>query len=129
MTYFEPRGIRQETVDAFASYLVRIRDLQSKNYNNYNLGFPYMAPETGDVVGYEIRGYKGFKSKAAGTNSSSAAWIVDMSNRQDPLEVKNVYFAESGYDIMAFYQFNRQRLRIWKVPFLCRLVGRSPTSR
>ena len=110
MTYFEPRGIRQETVDAFAPYLVRIRDLQSKNYNNYNLGFPYMVPETGDVVGYEIRGYKGFKSKAAGTNSSSAAWIVDMSNRQNPLEVKNVYFAESGYDIMAFYQFNRQRL-------------------
>ena len=109
MSYFEPRGIRQETVETFAPYLSRVRDLQS-SYSNYNLGFPYTLPDTGEVVGYEIRGYKGFKSKANGTDSTKGAWIVDMSDRQNPLGVKNVYFAESGFDIMAFYQFNHQKL-------------------
>ncbi len=110
MSYFESRSIRRETVEDFAPFLKRIRDLQAKNYNNYNLGFPYTMPETGEIAGYEIRGYKGYKSKAAGTNSSKAAWIVDMSGHHNPLDVKNVYFAESGYDIMAFYQFNRLKL-------------------
>ena len=109
MTYFEPRGIRKDTVEDFAPYLVRIHDTRS-SYTNYNLGFPYTMPDSGKVVGYELRGYKKFKSKAAGTNSTEGAWIVDMSDRQNPLGVKNVYFAESGFDIMAFYQFNRQRL-------------------
>lgn len=110
MSYFEPRGIRQETVEAFAPALVRIRDLQAKNYNGYNLGFPYTMPGTGEVAGYEIRGYNKFKSKAAGTNSTDGAWIVDMSDHRNPLDVKNVYFAESGFDIMAFYQLNRLKL-------------------
>ena len=110
MTYFEPRGIRQETVEAFAPFLSRIKDLNAKNFNNYNLGFPYRIPGSDDVVGYEIRGYKGFKSKAAGSNSSTAAWIVDMSGNNNPLDVKNVFFAESGFDIMAFYQLNHQNI-------------------
>ena len=110
MSYFEPRGIKQETVNDFAPFLFRIRDLQSTTYNNYNLGFPYTKPDSGEVTGYEIRGYKKFKSKAPGTNSTSAAWIVDMSGSKNPLAIKNVFFAESAYDIMAFYQFNRQKL-------------------
>ena len=110
MSYFEPRGIRQETVEAFAPFLTRIKDLNAKNYNNYNLGFPYKVPGSDEVAGYEIRGYKGFKSKAAGTNSSSAAWIVDMSGNDNPANIRNVYFAESGYDIMAFYQANHQNI-------------------
>ena len=109
MSYFEPRGIRQETVEAFAPFLNRVRDLQS-NYSNFNLGFPYTLPDAKEVVGYEIRGYKKFKSKAAGTNSTQGAWIVDMTEGRNPLDVKNVYFAESGFDIMAFYQFNRLKL-------------------
>ena len=109
MSYFEPRGIRQETVEVFAPFLVRIKDLQAKNYDNFNLGFPYKVPGSDEVAGYEIRGYKGYKSKAAGTNSSSAAWIVDMSDG-NPDSVKNVFFGESGYDIMAFYQLNRQKI-------------------
>ena len=99
----------QETVEVFAPYLSRVRDLQS-SYSNFNLGFPYTLPDTGEVVGYEVRGYKGFKSKANGTDSTRGAWIVDMSDHQNPFGVKNVYFAESGFDIMAFYQFNRQKI-------------------
>ena len=91
-------------------YLNRVRDLNATKFTNFNLGFPYTLPETGEVAGYEIRGYNKFKSKAAGTNSTQGAWIVDMTESKNPLDVKNVYFAESGFDIMAFFQFNRLKL-------------------
>ena len=96
--------------EAFAPYLNRVRDLNATKFTNFNLGFPYTLPETGEVAGYEIRGYNKFKSKAAGTNSTQGAWIVDMTESKNPLDVKNVYFAESGFDIMAFFQLNRLKL-------------------
>ena len=103
MTFLTPRGISQETLMTFAPYIVRIRDLEMENYKNYNIGFPYREPGKDVVVGYEIRGFNKFKSKATGTNSSTAAWIVDMTPYGNPRGVENVYFAESAYDIMAFY--------------------------
>lgn len=110
MSYFSRRGITEETVRVFSPFLCRIKDLNATAYGNYNLGFPYTKPGAVKVLGYEIRGYNGYKSKAAGTNSSSAAWIVDLSNKANPLDIRNVYYAESGYDIMAFYQANRLKI-------------------
>jgi hypothetical protein len=110
MSYFSSRGITKETACVFSPFLCRVKDLNATAYNNYNLGFPYTEPGSVKVLGYEIRGYNGYKSKAAGTNSSSAAWIVDLSNKANPLDIRNVYFAESGYDIMAFYQINRLKI-------------------
>ena len=46
-----------------------------------------------------------------GTNSSSAAWIADFTKEQ-PDNARNIYFFESGYDAMAFYQVNRSRLNL-----------------
>lgn len=109
MAQFARRGLTAETVRTFAPFLVNIK-YKNTAYPYPNLGFPYREPDKEDVVGYEIRGYNGFKGKAAGTNSSSAAWIVDFSHGKDPFAVKNVYFAESGYDIMAFWQANKERL-------------------
>ena len=48
--------------------------------------------------------------KAAGTNSSTAAWIVNFSSKSNSKDIRNIYIAESAYDIMAFYQANRVRL-------------------
>jgi hypothetical protein len=110
MSYFTRRGITEETARVFSPFLCRVKDLNMSSYDNYNLGFPYTKPGNTKVLGYEIRGYNGYKSKAAGTNSSSAAWIADLSNHQNPLDICNVYFAESGYDIMAFYQANRLKI-------------------
>lgn len=110
MTFLTPRGITKETLEAFSPFIVRIRDLKMESYRNYNIGFPYREPGKDDVVGYEIRGFNKFKSKATGTNSTTAAWIVDMSPYGNPRGVENVYFAESAYDIMAFYQVNRLKL-------------------
>lgn len=58
----------------------------------------------------EIRGFGSFKSKAAGTNSTTGAWIADLSRGGTPMDIRNVYFAESAYDMMAFYQLNHLRL-------------------
>ena len=110
MNYMLPRGFSEETVKTFAPYIVRLMDKKSANFKDFNLGFPYREPGKDEVVGYEIRGYNKFKSKATGTNSTTAAWLVDMSSNENPMAVRNVYFAESAYDIMAFWQANRLKL-------------------
>ena len=110
MNYMLPRGFSEETIRTFAPYIVRLRDNQSENFKDYNLGFPYRVPGQDEVVGYEIRGYNKFKSKATGSNSTTAAWIVDLSLNKNELAAQNVYFAESAYDIMAFWQANRLKL-------------------
>ena len=123
--YLEKMGYKQEPFDpsrydvqpitehlknCMAPFIVRLRDKQSENFKDYNLGFPYRVPGQDEVVGYEIRGYNKFKSKATGSNSTTAAWIVDMSLNKNELAAQNVYFAESAYDIMAFWQANRLKL-------------------
>lgn len=106
---FDQRSLNSGTVERFAPYLVRIKNIHFAT-SYWNIGFPYRQAGGDKTEGYEIRGSKGFKMKAAGTNSSTAAWIVDFSDKSNPQDIKNVYFAESAFDIMAFYQANRERL-------------------
>lgn len=110
MAFFSPRGISEETVGVFAPFLRRIRDREVVKFRPFNLGFPYTEAGKEQLQGYEIRGYGQYKSKAAGTNSTTAAWIADLSGTDNPHAIANVYFAESGYDSMAFYQANHLRL-------------------
>lgn len=110
MPFFSQRGIREETVEVFTSFLRLVRDKEATKYSLFNLGFPYTVAGKDKVLGYEIRGFGHYKSKAAGTNSTTAAWTADLSGSDNPHAIDNVYFAESGYDIMAFYQANWQRL-------------------
>ena len=110
LQFMAPRGFNLFTAETFAPYIVRIRDTQSESYKEFNIGFPYRVPGNDEVVGYEIRGFGQYKSKATGTNSTTAAWIVDLSSFENPRAVRNVYFAESAYDIMAFYQINHKKL-------------------
>jgi len=110
MMYMQPRGFSKETLRMFAPNIVRIKDTKSERFSDYNIGFPYREPGKDEIVGYEIRGYGNFKGKVSGTNSTTAAWIVNLSDVDNPMAVRNVYFAESAYDIMAFYQANRMKL-------------------
>ena len=57
-----------------------------------------------------MRGYGGYKSKAAGSDSSSSAWVADLSGG-NWLVVKNVFFCESAFDAMAFYQMNQNLMK------------------
>lgn len=106
---FSLRGISKDTVRVFAPFLSLIRDRRNNKFDGYNIGFPYTSADGDDVKGYEIRGHGGYKSKAAGTDSSSSAWVADLSgdNRE---AVRSVFFCESAFDAMAFYQMNRPRL-------------------
>ena len=79
MAFLTPRGFTVDTLKVFAPHIVRIRDRESQTFRDFNIGFPYREPGGTETVGYEIRGFNRYKSKAAGTNSSTAAWIVDLS--------------------------------------------------
>lgn len=105
---FSQRGIADETVRSLAPFLSLIRDTKNENFDGYNIGFPYTESAESGIKGYEIRGMGGYKSKAAGTNSSSAAWVADLSGG-DGSTVRSVFFCESALDAMAFYQINRTR--------------------
>ena len=105
---FSGRGLSDETVRRFAPFISLIRDKRNGSFDGYNIGFPY-TDTGGQVKGYEIRSYGGYKSKAAGTDSSSAAWVADFSGG-NPEAVRSVFFCESAFDAMAFHQMNRSRL-------------------
>lgn len=105
---FRQRGLSDETVRWFAPFISLIRDRRNGNFDDYNIGFPYTGAD-GQVKGYEIRGYGGYKSKAAGTDSSSAAWVADFSGGNSEA-VRSVFFCESSFDAMAFHQMNRSQL-------------------
>lgn len=107
---FAQRGISQETVHEFAHHIHRIKDLTQSQFNYYNIGFPYTKAGEEKAIGYEIRGFGTFKSKAAGTDSSNGAWIADLSTGKDPANIKNVVFTESAYDAMSFYQANKHKI-------------------
>ena len=92
---FAARGFNSDTFNAFRPFVCEIRDRSNDSFKGYNIGFPYRVAGQDQIEGYEIRGSKGFKSKAAGTNSSTAAWIADFSN-DNPLGVKDVFFMESA---------------------------------
>lgn len=116
------RGFSDATIAAFDNSVVMIKDKSNKNYDGFNIGFPYTNPETMALTGFEIRGNKGFKSKASGTDSANSAWIAEFP-KEMPNAIRNVYFFESGFDAMAFYQINRAKLS--NMPFALVSVGGS----
>lgn len=107
---FQQRGLSDETVRTFAPFIRLIRDRKNENFDGYNIGFPYTNGENDQVRGYEMRGYGGYKSKAAGSDSSSSAWVADLSGGNQQA-VKNMFFCESAFDAMAFYQQNQSLLK------------------
>lgn len=114
---FGERGLDKVTANVFAPFVKAIRDVRNTKFTGYNLGFPYTIPGNDHIEGYEIRGAKGFKGKATGSNSSTAAWIADFAQRNG-LPPKNVYFFESAFDAMAFYQRNNASLDIRSSVFI-----------
>ena len=111
MGIFEDRGLSQETVRLFERHIAIVTDQKNKN-GLPMIGFPYREPGfSSDLAGYELRGDRGFKGKAAGTNSTTAVWTAGIhSALNNPQMVRHVYFCESAYDAMSFYQANRAKI-------------------
>lgn len=105
---FSQHGLSDDTVKALSSHISLIRDKRNEKFDGYNIGFPYTNGIDDAIKGYEIRGHGGYKSKVTGTDSSSSAWVADLSNGNNGM-VKSVFFCESAFDAMAFYQMNRMQ--------------------
>ena len=111
MGIFEDRGISRETVSLFERHIAIVTDQKNRN-GLPMIGFPYREPDfNADLAGYELRGDRGFKGKASGTNSTTAMWTAGIhSALNNPQMVRHVYFCESAYDAMSFYQANRAKM-------------------
>lgn len=116
---FAERGISKETVSVFAPHIEVVKD-QKYKFGMPMIGFPYReAGFKDDLLGYELRGEKGFKGKAAGTNSRTAMWIAGIpSALNNPQMVERVYFTESAYDAMSFYQANQEKIDLTHSAFV-----------
>lgn len=104
------RGFSKESVSDMGDSIILIKDKNQKNFDGFNIGFPYRNPQSNEITGYEIRGGNGFKSKAAGTDSTNSFWFAEFGAAGN--SIKNVYLFESSFDAMAFYQMNKVRVSL-----------------
>ena len=110
MKFLLPRGIDKETADLFRNSFEMIRDKEGKA-DFKNLAFPFRRPGEEEVVGYEIRGFRGFKSKAEGSDSTHGCWMAYLGDTpQRDRYISELHFAESALDVMAFVQLNKDNL-------------------
>ena len=115
--YFKSRGIDLYTQYAFHRNFCLATKKRDDGLRYTNLAFPMTLPKDPEkTVGFEERGRacadgsSGYKGKAEGSNSSEGLWIASPAGM--PLsEAKHVYWFESAFDAMAYYQLHRDRNR------------------
>lgn len=115
--YFKSRGIGLDTQHAFSDhFFIAMREASNgKTYSN--LSFPLRKPaDLTTIVGLEVRGRANsegktmYKGMAAGSNASEGMWIACPSG-EALAKAKDVYWFESAYDAMAFYQITKNELK------------------
>lgn len=110
--FFKSRGINAKTQKAFGSYFCKASKEVEEGIIYKNLSFPLTIPGRSDIVGFEERGMgrtdgKSYKGKAAGSNSSEGLWIASP-NDTKLSEARQVYWFESAYDAMAYFQIHEK---------------------
>lgn len=108
--FFKSRGISVPTQKAFKSYFCKATKEVDNGMIYNNLSFPLTIPGKEGVVGFEERGMmrqngQSYKGKAAGSNSSEGLWIASP-NDTELSKASHVYWFESAYDAMAYYQIH-----------------------
>lgn len=115
--YFKSRGIALDTQCAFRdNFFIAMREASNgKTYSN--LSFPLRKPtDLSTIVGMEERGRANaegkvmYKGMAAGSNATEGLWIASPSGEALD-KAKDVYWFESAYDAMAFYQLAKNELK------------------
>lgn len=131
--YFKHRGIDLYTQYAFHRHFCLATKHREDGLQYTNLAFPLTLPDDMEkVVGLEERGRprmdgsSSYKGKAEGSNSSEGLWIASPAGM--PLsEAKHVYWFESAYDAMAYYQLHQaQNKELRKAVFVS--TGGNPTA-
>ena len=132
--FFKHRGIDLYTQYAFHKDFCLATKHRADGLTYTNLSFPLTLPEdTGKTIGFEERGRprmdgnSSYKGKAEGSNSSEGLWIA--SPARTPLPVaKHIYWFESGYDAMAYYQLHQKENKdLRKAVFVS--TGGTPTEK
>lgn len=131
-SYFKNRGIALDTQRAFAEHILLASITRESGKKYTHLAFPMRVPGKEEIVGLEersrpdINGKSAYKGKAAGSNSSEGLWIANLSGH--PIAAaKEVYWFESGYDAMAYYQLYSDKHRLDKAIFIS--TGGTPGER
>ncbi len=132
-SYFKNRGIDLYAQYAFHRHFCLATKHREDGLKYTNLAFPMTLPEDAEkVVGLEERGRplsdggSTFKGKAEGSNSGAGLWIA--SPAKTPLaEASHVYWFESAYDAMAYYQLHQAKNKeLRKAVFIS--TGGNPTK-
>ena len=132
-SFFKNRGIDLYTQYAFHRHFCLAAKHREDGLKYTNLAFPMTLPQDVErIVGLEERGRpladgsSTFKGKAEGSNSSAGLWIA--SPARTPLaEARHIYWFESAYDTMAYYQLHQaQNKELRKAVFIS--TGGNPTK-
>lgn len=117
------RGISKSTQDAFEHYMKVSYKKKDDGRQFGNLSFPLTIPGKNKVVGMELRGFPNkegkttFKGMATGSDATHGLWIANPSGR--PLnEGLAIYWFESAYDAMSYYQLNSQNESLYDATFI-----------
>ena len=114
---YRSRGITLDTQRVFSNhFFIAVREAPNgKTY--FNLSFPLRKPnDLTTIVGMEERGRANaegktmYKGMAAGSNATEGLWIASPSGEALD-KAKDVYWFESAYDAMAFYQITKGELK------------------
>lgn len=123
--FFKSRGISLQTQRAFAGHFVLATKERTDRKRYTNLAFPLTLATQGnrEIVGLEersrpnVEGKTAYKGMAAGSNAAEGLWIARLEGHCSdrgtaaPLNTaRDVYWFESAFDAMAYYQLNRERL-------------------
>ena len=115
--YFKSRGIDLYTQYAFHRNFCLATKKRDDGLRYTNLAFPMTLPKDPEkTVGFEERGRaradgsSSYEDYAQGSNMDEGVWIASPAGT--PLaEAKHVYWFESAFDAMAYYQLHRDRNR------------------
>lgn len=122
--YFKNRGIKLDTQRAFSDHFFLATRQRTDGKSYTNLSFPLtLARYPGkEIVGLEERsrpnseGKTAYKGMAAGSNASEGMWIARLEGHRSDMgftgpigKAQDVYWFESAFDAMAFYQLEKAR--------------------
>lgn len=120
--YFKNRGISLDTQRAFSGHFFLATRQRTDGKQYTNLSFPLTSASFPgkDIIGLEersrpdVNGKTAYKGMAKGSNAAEGLWIARLeSHRSDngftkPIgATKDVYWFESAFDAMAFYQISK----------------------
>lgn len=132
--FFADRGINRETQRAFSEHFYITTKAGAGKFAVRNLSFPMRIPGSAWVVGLEMRGAPdrngdSFKGMALNTNATQGMWFaspaLDVNAANELRKARDVYWFESAYDAMAFYQLQPDKRGLEKAVFVS--TGGSPS--